>query len=469
MTSIAPFFIFLWVSVKVVSLVHGFGGGECRIVRTNPIQMRRLHVRQSAAKTVLQAKTDTAEEKLGGFSVSSFVPVNNKAALVAEGGQAPRRARAHTKESRAKISAANKGKRPWNAGIQHSEETKRKISERTRSAILKKKIAAAAAAGLSLVEYEAQKAEEKRARAASKRKGGLTDEGRKKISDSLKARWADPGYRAAYSAAMVGKRRHSEETRARISAAIKEKWNDDEYRAKISLAPSAETRSRISATLKAKWEDPEFRAYMMNRTFERTDEWRQAISRGVKARWQDPSYQTKVRTRIKETSSNAAAARKGASAKKKKKSGPRKLDTGEAKRRKAERKHATVQKERVRKQALNAAMKASKAGKASLKELLGNEAWFEEKLRRTREGDPFIDDASLERQLGEEWNDADSDGMDYSGNGDDDNNDGDDDVHEWDMYEDEYIEQDIIEVYDEEGTLVGSFNAQEYERLRNAR
>jgi hypothetical protein len=40
--------------------------------------------------------------------------------------------RPHTPESRAKISAANKGKTPWNKGVGHSEETKARIKERTK-------------------------------------------------------------------------------------------------------------------------------------------------------------------------------------------------------------------------------------------------------------------------------------------------------------------------------------------------
>ena len=35
--------------------------------------------------------------------------------------------RAHSAESRAKISAANKGKKPWNAGVKHSQATRDKI------------------------------------------------------------------------------------------------------------------------------------------------------------------------------------------------------------------------------------------------------------------------------------------------------------------------------------------------------
>ena len=50
-----------------------------------------------------------------------------------------RTGRAHTEESRAKISAANKGNVPWNRGRKHSEETRRKIAEATRNAMLARK------------------------------------------------------------------------------------------------------------------------------------------------------------------------------------------------------------------------------------------------------------------------------------------------------------------------------------------
>ena len=45
----------------------------------------------------------------------------------------------HTVESRLKISMANKGKTPWNVGKKHSEETKRKIAEKTKAAYLRRK------------------------------------------------------------------------------------------------------------------------------------------------------------------------------------------------------------------------------------------------------------------------------------------------------------------------------------------
>lgn len=51
--------------------------------------------------------------------------------------------RPHTASSKAKISAANKGKVPWNKGGSHSEETRRKIAEGARRNALKRKEATA--------------------------------------------------------------------------------------------------------------------------------------------------------------------------------------------------------------------------------------------------------------------------------------------------------------------------------------
>ena len=62
---------------------------------------------------------------------------------------------AHSNESKAKISAANKGNTPWNVGRQHSEETKRRIAEKTREAMLRRKLAKAIELGMSSVEVSA--------------------------------------------------------------------------------------------------------------------------------------------------------------------------------------------------------------------------------------------------------------------------------------------------------------------------
>lgn len=64
---------------------------------------------------------------------------------------------AHSDESKAKISAANKGKVPWNLGRQHSEETKRRIAEKTKESYMKKKLAEASQLGISIEEMEKSK------------------------------------------------------------------------------------------------------------------------------------------------------------------------------------------------------------------------------------------------------------------------------------------------------------------------
>ena len=64
---------------------------------------------------------------------------------------------AHSDESKAKISAANKGKVPWNLGRQHSEETKRRIAEATKESYMKKKLAEAKNLGLSIEQMEKSK------------------------------------------------------------------------------------------------------------------------------------------------------------------------------------------------------------------------------------------------------------------------------------------------------------------------
>lgn len=450
------------------------------------------------ATSRLEAQTDAPEAALMAFNASQYVHTTESISDVGidtnssiDSSGSPR---GHTQEAKDKISAANKGKKPWNAGVKHSDDTKRKIAVKTREAMHRRKLAKAAEMGLTLDEFEANKMEERKAKAAARRKGGLTPEGRKRISDSLKARWADPEYRKSYTEAMVGKRAHSEETKRRISEAIKEKWKDNEYRDKISKPPSDETRARISATLKSRWEDPNFREHMMKNSFARTDEWRQAISRGVKAKWQDPTYQVKIResiqnnmrpspssssTKTSSTSRHSATAGTRKRAPRKPKPGTRKLNKAEAKERRVQQKQEMALKEAKREETLQKAIKASKKGNASLKELLGGEAWFEEKLRRTREGDPFIDDDSLARQLSEEWGEmgdgfcSDSSGGN-SGSGtrmgeDEDRANDEGALGEWDMYEDDGTVEDVIEVYDENGKLVGSFTAREYERLRSKR
>lgn len=210
----------------------------------------------------------------------------------------PIQGHAHTLESRAKISAANKGKAPWNTGKQHSEETRLKIAAKTKEAMFKRKMEKANDLGFTTLEdfneYIVQEKIKAKIEKDKHKVKGLTAEGRKRISESLKKRWEDPDFRLNYTAVTRGNRSHSPATRALISAAITTKWQDAEYRKKISSPPSDSVKARISATLKARWEDPLFREKMLTRSFERTDEWRALVSDKIRLKWSDPEYRSAV-------------------------------------------------------------------------------------------------------------------------------------------------------------------------------
>ena len=95
----------------------------------------------------------------------------------------------HNDVSRAKISAANKGKVPWNVGKQHSEETKQRIKEKTKESIERKKLAAAQAMGLTVAEMEIKKLEEKRESKRLKdltKVKGITEDGRRRLAEATR-------------------------------------------------------------------------------------------------------------------------------------------------------------------------------------------------------------------------------------------------------------------------------------------
>ena len=75
----------------------------------------------------------------------------------------------------------------WNVGKKHSEETKARIAEKTKEAMLKKRVAKALSEGFSsLDDYEEKKKQDKLALKIEKDKTkvkGLTEAGRKRISD----------------------------------------------------------------------------------------------------------------------------------------------------------------------------------------------------------------------------------------------------------------------------------------------
>lgn len=221
----------------------------------------------------------------------------------------------HTKASRAKIAAANKGKTPWNKGKARSEEVKARIAAGVRKKNRERLLKKIADMGLTEEEYNAQKKEEKRKREAERRarkteKGGYrpTQETKDKISAILKEKWAKGEVKKR--APSTGQRRkgfkHSEETKQKIRESLRKRWADDpEYRAKKEESArkqntTTSSREKIANTLKKKWEDPKFRAYMMEKIKQRkkpakvSDEHRAKISAAMKKKWQDEKYREKA-------------------------------------------------------------------------------------------------------------------------------------------------------------------------------
>jgi len=221
----------------------------------------------------------------------------------------------HTKASKAKISAANKGKTPWNKGRTRSPEEKARIAAGVRAKNRERFLQKLADMGLTEEEYEIQKKEERRKKDAERRarkteNGGFrpTAETRQKISKVLKEKYANGEIKRKPVDPSKVRRgfTHSEETRKRISESLKKRWStDEEYREKMqqkSLAFSNrdDIKKRISATLKQKWQDPEFCEEMMTKMGSRNSSQfrdpshRAKISQTMKARWQDAEYRKKV-------------------------------------------------------------------------------------------------------------------------------------------------------------------------------
>lgn len=227
----------------------------------------------------------------------------------------------HTQRSRNKISLANKGKTPWNKGVNRSEEVKAKIAEGVRRRNRQRFLDKLASLNMTEAQWEqhqadlkAQKERERKQRLTAQGGYRLSNETRQKISRVLKERYATGQIqRKAVDPDKVRKGfTHSAETRAKIAESLRKRWaTDDRYRAnmlrKASTSSSQEeTRLKISRSLKEKWQDPEFRESMLekmavskgNRTVSGgvtyDEDHRQRISEAMKAKWQDESYRAKT-------------------------------------------------------------------------------------------------------------------------------------------------------------------------------
>ncbi|CAB1117401.1 unnamed protein product [Ectocarpus sp. CCAP 1310/34] len=240
---------------------------------------------------VTATETTNTEQTLRqskGKKESTTVEGKEATVIITEAGGRP-----HTVASKAKISAANKGKKPWNVGVGHSEETRRKIAEGARNAARKRRQKTAESMGMTLEEYE----EMKRRKPAGKRDPAVTEETRKKISARLKAKWQDPSYRERRKQCMPNRKGvpHTEETKARISAAVKNKWNDPVYREKITnMERSEETRAKIGQIIREQWANPVTREERLKNMAPRTEEHNQKIAASVRSKWLDPEYKKRT-------------------------------------------------------------------------------------------------------------------------------------------------------------------------------
>lgn len=237
----------------------------------------------------------------------------------------------HTNASKAKISAANKGRTPWNKGQARPADVRQRIAEGVRAKNRERFLQKLESLNMSEEEYERQKKDERNKKAAERRarqteKGGFrpTDETRQKISEILKAKWANgemPRRRLDPSKVRSGFS-HSPETRAKISAALRKKWDSDAgYRESMMnkttvINARGDMRQKISETLKAKWLEPDFREKMMEKirnrraaSKNRDDDYRRKISEAMKAKWQDDDYRNKTTSSIRQRTSVVAKAR----------------------------------------------------------------------------------------------------------------------------------------------------------------
>ncbi len=235
-----------------------------------------------------------------------------------------RGSRTHTPESRAKISAANKGRKPWNLGKRHTPETIQRIAEGSRRAAQRKYARLDAERALERERLriedpeayvERVKQEERKHRRLMRRRANHALRREKRVAEGANGTSAASGAPAPRPARAVRKSRampnastgrrgvnftFTAESRAKISAALRERWKDPEYRERRrNMGVSAETRARLSAAMKAKWRDGTYRDRVTvngSHSAERCAK----ISAAIRAKWAtDPDYRNKTLSGIR--------------------------------------------------------------------------------------------------------------------------------------------------------------------------
>jgi hypothetical protein len=174
--------------------------------------------------------------------------------------------RPHTAESRAKISAANKGKVPWNTGRAHSPETIELIRARTAEAMRERAAAreswlaahpdeaaqlAADTEARRQVRLQAQREQRTVARAAlqEERAAEKTERAAERAAEAAAAP-------APAESARAPRPPPTAEVRARIAATLRLRWQDETYRAGRNLpSPSNETRAKLSEAMRQRWRE----------------------------------------------------------------------------------------------------------------------------------------------------------------------------------------------------------------------
>ena len=306
--------------------------------RRSPDARMQSTAEVEAPSTVSAAAEALASSLLAGSSSSSAVTAARLEAQDDDGERQRRvKGHPHSKESRAKISAANKGRTPWNVGKKHSEETRRKIAEGTRRAMLAKAEAQRQERErLRMEEPEKfaqliadEEAEEAAKQAAKQAKAKARLEAKKLERTRRAAEKAaaasrtkvlngqsgsdEPGEEATKLTASIrtpGNGRvnftFSAESRAKISASLKRRWQDPEYRAQRAqnTTRSQEVRQQISETMKLRWADGTYRDRTIGVNGSHSADRRAKISEAIKRKWADPEYRSKATAGIRRSHQN---------------------------------------------------------------------------------------------------------------------------------------------------------------------